>query len=295
MKNFNIDYSTRKEEPEEGILYLIGTPIGNISDISMRAINILKNIDVLACEDTRRTRKLLKILNINKRLISFHNFNEKKRINEILKFMFDRKKIALVSDAGLPVISDPGEYLVRKVRDHGYQVICIPGPCAALTSLVTSGFFSRRFIFEGFLPQKKKERSERLKIISKSAATSIIYEAPHKLLKLISDLKDYCGPARRIFISRELTKRFEENIEGRIEEIEAILLKKEPKGEFTIIVERNSEVKEVSISNENLDQLIINLIKKGKKAKEIKEELSNNFNFDKKIVYSRICEIKKLF
>ena len=297
MEKSNIVHFTRKEEPEEGILYLVGTPIGNISDISIRAINILNNIDFLACEDTRRTGKLLKILNINKKLISFHNFNEKKRISEILKFLEDKKKVALVSDAGLPIISDPGEYLVKEIRNKGYEVICIPGPCAALSSLVTSGFFSSRFTFEGFLPKKKKDRSERLKIISSNTATSIIYESPHKLLKLIKDLKDFCGPTRKLFISRELTKRFEENIEGTIEEIEAIFLQREPKGEFTIIVDRNSELQKTSINkigNDYLDTLIIKLIKKGKKSKEIKEELSNDYSFDKRFIYNRINEIKKL-
>ena len=154
--NLKLLSSHKKQEPENGFLYLVGTPIGNLSDISFRAINILKNVSLIACEDTRQTKKLMNKYEINNYLISFNKNNSFKKIPRIISELKAGKSIALVSDAGLPSICDPGEELVKEAKSKGFNIICIPGPCAALTALVSSGLPSSRFIFEGFLPKKKK-------------------------------------------------------------------------------------------------------------------------------------------
>ena len=173
MKN-NFPFSHRNKEPENSSLYLVGTPIGNLNDISFRAINILKNVSLIACEDTRQTKKLMNKYEIKNNLISFNKNNSFHKIPRIIDELKSGKAIALVSDAGLPSICDPGEDLVKEAKSKELNVICIPGPCAALTALVSSGINSSRFIFEGFLPRKKKERDKILLEISKSERTIVL-------------------------------------------------------------------------------------------------------------------------
>ena len=158
--NINTPSSHRCEEPESGVLYLVGTPIGNLNDISSRAINILKNVSLIACEDTRQTKKLTSRFDIKNKLISFNKHNSISKIPTIINNLKDGNSIALVSDAGMPTICDPGEDLVRNLKLNSLDIICIPGPCAALTALVSSGFSASKFIFEGFLPKKKREREK---------------------------------------------------------------------------------------------------------------------------------------
>ena len=188
--NINSSFSHKKQEPENSVLYIVGTPIGNLNDISLRALNILENVSLVACEDTRQTKKILSKFQIKNTLFSFNEHNSSKRIPKIFHDLKAGKSIALVSDAGLPSICDPGEDLIKKARLNGFKIICIPGPCAALTALVSSGMPSSKFIFFGFLPKKKKDRQILLEEISKSEKTCILYESPHRLKKLLKELKD---------------------------------------------------------------------------------------------------------
>ena len=260
MNNNNNLLSHRGEEPQEGVLYLVGTPIGNLSDLSYRAEHILRNVSLIACEDTRQTIKILNKFGIKKNLISFNQHNSKDKIPKIVSFLKGGRSIAIVSDAGLPTISDPGEELVKNIRRMGFEAICIPGPCAALTALVSSGLPTSKFIFEGFLPKKQIQRKKILLEISQNQKTTILYESPHRLLKLLDELKKYCGGDREIIVAKELTKKFEEHIGSNIDQVIKIFEKKEVIGEFTIVVkgvakEKSESVDKLEIKNE-LNELV---------------------------------------
>ena len=204
--------SHRDKEPEKGVLYLVGTPIGNLNDISPRAINILQNVSLIACEDTRQTIKIMNKFNISNNLISFNKHNSLNKIPGILDHLNDEKSIAIVSDAGMPSICDPGEDIVKAVKLAGFDVICIPGACAAITALISSGMPSSSFIFEGFLPKRKVNEKKILQEISTNEKTTIVYESPHRLKKLLRELFEFCGGEREIEVARELTKKYEEHI-----------------------------------------------------------------------------------
>ena len=233
---FNSLSSHNKQEPQSSVLYIVGTPIGNLSDLSIRAINILKNVSLIACEDTRQTKKIMSKYEFKNNLLSFNMHNSSKRIPKIIDFLKEGQSIGLVSDAGLPIICDPGEDLVRECRSNGLKIICIPGPCAAITALVSSGLPSSKFIFEGFLPKKKSEREKILLEISKNEKTTIVFESPHRLRKLLMELKEYCGGNRKIQVSKELTKKFEEHIGDNIDKALTFFENKEIIGEFTIVI-----------------------------------------------------------
>ena len=234
-----------EETTREPTLVVIGTPIGNLGDISERAIRELREVDLICCEDTRRTGKLLSLLNITPRpeLEVLNEHNEEKRANEILNRITAGLRVALVTDAGMPGICDPGEDLVKTIKDLGYDVICIPGPCAAIAALVSSGLPSSKFIFEGFLPKKKIIRDKTILEISKNQKTTIIYESPHRLKKLLKELQKFCGGSREIEIAREITKKFEEHTRGDLDYVVDFFKDKEPIGEFTILL-RGIEKKE---------------------------------------------------
>ena len=234
--NNDILLSHRKEEPENGTLYMVGTPIGNLNDISQRALNILKNVSLIACEDTRLTKKIMSKFNISNKLISFNKHNSSIKIPKIIKDLKEGKSIAIVSDAGIPGICDPGEEIARSVRKEGIDIICVPGACAAITALVSSGLPSSSFVFEGFLPKKQIEREKILLEISKNQKTTIIYESPHRLKKLLKELNDFCGGDREIMVARELTKKFEEHIGNNINEVMNFFNDKDILGEITIVV-----------------------------------------------------------
>ncbi len=244
--------SHRKAEPENGILYLVGTPIGNLNDISLRALNILKNVSLVACEDTRQTKKIMNKFNISNKLISFNKHNSLIKIPNLIKDLKEGKSIAIVSDAGMPGICDPGEDITKLVKSQGIGIICIPGACAAITALVSSGLPSSSFVFEGFLPRKKSERDKILLEISKTIKTTIIYESPKRLKKLLNELLDFCGGDREIMVARELTKKFEEHIGSNISEVLESFKDKEVVGEITIIIKGINKKKDF-----NLDKLII--------------------------------------
>ena len=243
--NNNYLLSHRKEEPEKGILYIVGTPIGNLNDISLRALNILNNVSLVACEDTRQTKKLMYKFNISNKLISFNKHNSLFKIPNLIKDLKEGKSIAIVSDAGMPGICAPGEEIVRIVKSEGIDIICVPGACAAITALVSSGLPSSSFVFEGFLPKKKFDREKILLQISKNEKTTIIYESPKRLMKLLKELQEFCGGDREIMVARELTKKFEEHVSSNIDNVMELFKDKEIIGEITIVIKGLS--KEISI------------------------------------------------
>ena len=256
--NTKVTLSHRNKEPENGILYLVGTPIGNLNDISIRAINILRGVSLIACEDTRKTGKLLKYFDISNKLISFHKYNSINKVDFLINKLRENASIALVSDAGMPLISDPGEIIVKKAKENNFDVICIPGPCAALSALVSSGLDTSRFTFYGFIPKSTLLRRSIMRAIWESKNTSIIYESPKRVLKLLIDLKEICGGDRKIVLMKELTKRFERHYGNNINDVIKEIEFKEPKGEFTLIISGNSEnalVNEISLI-EDLKELI---------------------------------------
>ena len=234
---------------KEGILYIVATPIGNLEDITLRAIRILKEVDLIAAEDTRHTLKLLNHLEISKPMISYHRHNEQVRTDNLIKELKEGKNIALVSDAGTPGICDPGEEIIKKCIEENIKVIPIPGACAMINALITSGIETKEFTFIGFLPLNKKTRKEKLEEIKKSNKTIILYEAPHKLKNTLNDLK-FILEERNIVLARELTKVHEEYIRGSIEEL--IERADALKGEFVIIIEKNSCNEENKLNNLSL-------------------------------------------
>ena len=234
--NNNSLLSHRKEEPENGILYIVGTPIGNLNDISLRALNILSNVSFVACEDTRQTKKIMNKFNISNKLISFNKHNSLIKIPKIMKDLKEGKSIAIVSDAGMPGICDPGEDVVRSVKSEGIDMICVPGACAAITALVSSGLPSSSFAFEGFLPKKKIDREQILLEISNNEKTTIIYESPKRLKTLLKELLEFCGGDREIMVARELTKKFEEHVSNNINNVMEFFKDKEIIGEITIVI-----------------------------------------------------------
>ena len=278
--------SHRNIEPENGILYLVGTPIGNLADISQRALNILEKVFLVACEDTRQTKKMMNTYKISNKMESFNLHNSFKKIPKIIDSLNTGKSIALVSDAGMPGICDPGEELVRRSILAGNEVICIPGPCAAITALVSSGLPSSKFTFEGFLPKKKKEREKILLEISKCEKTTIIYESPHKLNVLLKELKEYCGGSREIRVARELTKKFEEHIGQNVDEIIEFFNNNEPKGEFTILVKGTLNKKNSSVNNLLLREELHELVSLGLTLSAASKYLAKKNNLSKNVIYN---------
>ena len=282
----NSSLSHRKEEPEEGILYLVGTPIGNLNDMSPRAINILANVSLIACEDTRQTRKIMNKFSISNNLVSFNKENSLKKIPNLINDLKAGKSIALVSDAGMPGICDPGENLVRHVKSQGYDVICIPGACAAITALVSSGMPSSKFIFEGFLPKKKVDREKILFEISKNEKTTIVYESPHRLKKFLRELLDFCGGEREILVARELTKKFEEHVVNRIDSTVEFFKDKEVIGEITIVIRGIHKDKNEEINKSDLKKDLNELTNAGLSLSAASKYLAKKYGIKKNIIYN---------
>ena len=220
----------------KGKLYIVPTPIGNMGDITLRAIEVLKNCDLVIAEDTRVTGKLLSLLGIKIETLSMHKFNEHRRLDYVKNLLEDGKKIAYCSDAGTPGISDPGFLIVRECNRNDIPLEVLPGATAFIPALVASGLAAERFVFEGFLPQKKG-RQTRFKELAIETRTMIFYESPFRLVKTLTELGQYLGNARNACVSREITKLFEENRRGTLEELAAHYTKTAPKGEIVIIVE----------------------------------------------------------
>ena len=217
-------------------LFLVPTPIGNLEDITFRSVRILNEVDLILAEDTRTSGKLLKYFDIKTPMKSFHMHNEHKVLDKMIDKLKLGIKIALISDAGTPGISDPGFLLVRACVEHGIETECLPGATALIPALVQSGFPTDRFIFEGFLPPKKG-RQTRLKLWSEETRTIVFYESPHKIFKTLSQLQEFVGGDRRLSVSRELSKKFEETVRGTVNELILHFTNKAPKGEFVIVLE----------------------------------------------------------
>ena len=224
-----------KDGSGKGILYIVSTPIGNLDDITLRALKILRHVDLIAAEDTRRTRRLLSHFDIHTPLVSYFEHNELKRLDKLLSHLKRGKEIALVSDAGTPGISDPGFRLIQQAIEKGIPVIPIPGPSAVIAALSISGLATDSFYFAGFLPRKGGKRRKLLEKLGDLDGTSILYESPHRLMKTLGDLLEICGD-RQIVVTRELTKAFEEAIRGSICEVINALEGRRIKGEVTIVL-----------------------------------------------------------
>ena len=281
--NTKVTLSHRNKEPENGILYLVGTPIGNLNDISIRAINILRGVSLIACEDTRKTGKLLKYFDISNKLISFHKYNSINKVDFLINKLKEDASIALVSDAGMPLISDPGEIIVKKAKENNFDIICVPGPCAAISALVSSGIDTSRFTFYGFIPKSTLLRKSILRAIWESKNTSIIYESPKRVLKLLNDLKEICGGDRNIVLMKELTKRFERHYGNNINDVIKEIEFNDPKGEFTLIISGNSE--NSLVNKISLIEDLRELINAGLSNASASNYLSKKSGFSKNEIY----------
>ncbi len=221
-------------------LYIVPTPIGNLDDITIRAIDTLKNSDLILSEDTRHAKKLLSHYKITTKVKSYHLNNEHKKVDEYVEFMLQDKIISLITDAGTPCISDPGFLLIREAIKKGIQITCLPGPTALIPALVLSGLPSDAFIFEGFLP-RKKGRKTKLKEISHNSITTVIYESPYRIIKTLSDLLEFLGSDREISVSREISKIYEETFRGSVSDAIVHFSDKKIKGEFVICINKEKD------------------------------------------------------
>jgi len=272
-----------------GNLYLVPVPIGNLRDITLRALEILKKVEIIAAEDTRITRSLLSHYQIKSgRLISLHKYNEKKRIPEILELLEQGKDIAVVSDAGSPGISDPASLLVQEAIDHQINIIPLPGATAIIPALTASGFNTESFLFLGFLPLTAKHRKEKLSLIKNSIHTVILYEAPHRIKRTLTELSEYIDN-RRICLAREITKIYEEFIRGNIQDIITNFNIKE-KGEFVIVIEGNKRSEQ--IDRTEINQYIEELLGQGLSSKTIAQMVANRFRISANSAYSMVLKLK---
>jgi len=270
-----------------GLLYVVATPIGNLEDITLRALRVLKEVDVIAAEDTRHTQKLLAHYNIRTPLVSYHEHNEKSRARELVNELKSGKTIALVTDAGMPAISDPGYRLIVEAIAAGIRIVPIPGASALSTALAASGLPTDRFVFEGFLSAKQKERRSRLQELSGEARTLVFYEAPHRLLESLGDMRDLLGD-REIVIARELTKLHEEFLRGPVSAAIEKFSATEARGEITLLVRGARE--STAISAERLKAEIGQLKAQGLRVKEIAEMLGEKYAVAKRDVYRLAIE-----
>jgi 16S rRNA (cytidine1402-2'-O)-methyltransferase len=218
-----------------GALYLVATPIGNLEDITYRAVNVLSSVDLVAAEDTRKTKILLDHYKISKPMMSYYSYNEKARAPQLIEKLLSGQSIALVSDAGTPGISDPAFHIVQQALENGIPIIPIPGPTAFISALIASGLPTDRFVFEGFLPQKKG-RKTKWESLKPETRTLIFYESPHRIIKTLTDIQAYFGD-RNVVVARELTKKFEEIVRGPVRSVLAELSRNQTRGEYVIIVE----------------------------------------------------------
>ena len=268
---------------EKGILYLVSTPIGNLEDISFRAIRILKEVHLIAAEDTRTTSILLKHYNISTPMLSYHKFNEIKRASELIDKLDRGENIAVVSDAGTPAISDPSQIIVQEAIKNDIKVVPIPGACALLSALISSGISTDKFTFVGFLPNRKKDRISLLTNLKNRQETIVCFEAPHRLKSALLDIKEVFGN-RKIAIAKEITKLYENFYRGKIEDILNNFSKVNLKGEFTIIIEGKCDNPEIA------DAKILSALKKlvneknYSKSKAVKQ-ISQKFNLERNRIY----------
>ena len=273
-------------ENKIGTLYIVATPIGNLEDITLRAIRILKEVDLIAAEDTRHTLKLLNHLEISKPLISYHRHNEDVKSDVLIDKLQEGKNIALVSDAGTPGICDPGEEIIKKCIELEINIVPIPGACAMINSLICSGIDTKEFTFLGFLPLNKKLRKDKLEEIEKSDKTTIIYEAPHKIETTLKDLNQVLNSERKVTIAREITKIHEEFIRGNIDDL--IQKTQDVKGEMVLIIEGNKNISEENELNKlSIEEHYKFYENQGFSKKDIIKKIAKDRNVNKNEVYQK--------
>jgi len=278
---------------EQGTLYLCATPIGNLEDVTLRVLRTLKEADLIAAEDTRRTRKLLAHYGIHTRLVSYHEHNRRSRGDQILALLQAGKQVALVTDAGLPGISDPGEEIAARALAEGIKVVPLPGPNAALTALAASGLPAARFSFEGFLPVQPAARKERLQSLTEETRTLIFYEAPHRLQRTLQDLLAVLGD-RKIAVARELTKVHEEVWRGSLSA--ALAYFQNPRGEFTLVVagakKQKTAAPEKPVSRAAIAEKVRTLEAGGKDRREALKEAARQLKLKRRDVYTALVQTK---
>lgn len=278
-----------KNNSNSGTLYIVGTPIGNLGDISPRAIETLKSVDFIAAEDTRVSLKLLTHFNVKKPLISCHKHNIAARANEITERLLNGDNCAVISDAGMPCVSDPGEELVRMAAENGINVVTVPGPCALISAITVSGFSTSRFSFEGFLSVTSKQRKKHLEEIKAYPYTLIFYEAPHKLKYTLQDLLDILGD-RKIALCRELTKLHEEVLRGNISDMISLYEEKQPKGEYVLVVEGYNGGGEKKFNIEDAAKIAEKFIQDGEKQSEACKKAAEISGLKKSDIYKYLIE-----
>ena len=273
---------------DNGILYLVATPIGNLEDITIRALNTLKSVDIILAEDTRKTLKLLNHFEISKKLISFYRHNEGVKIDYVLSLLKEGKNLAVVSDAGTPGISDPGEDLVKACIESNIKIVPVPGSVAFIQGLIVSGFDTTRFVFEGFLPMNKRGRRERLLKLQNEERTMIFYEAPHKLRYTLKDFLEYFGEDRRIVLAREITKIHEEFLRMTLKEACEYYENIDIKGEFVVLVEGATPIKEDIISDLSIEDLMKKYLEEGMDKKSAMKQVAKDKGITKSEVYKKL-------
>jgi len=284
------------ENKDTGILYICGTPIGNLEDITLRALKILKEVNLIAAEDTRHTKKLLNHYQINTKITSYYEYNKFKKAPYLVEILKNGQDIALVSDAGMPGISDPGYVLINLALKNNLKIIPVPGVSALITALVVSGLPTDKFVFEGFLPRKIKERKRYFKSIENEERTIIFYETPHRLKKALKDMLEIWGD-RKVVIARELTKLYEEIIRGKLSQVIAEIDSKEIKGEITLIVQGGIK-KEANDTIDFLkDECILQeylkkLKNQGYSNKDIIKITQEKLNIPKNLIYKKLLEMQ---
>lgn len=276
-----------------GIIYIVGTPIGNLSDFSPRAIQTLREVDFIAAEDTRVTLKLLNHFDIRKPLVSYHEHNLRERGEAIIQRVLDGENVAVVSDAGMPCVSDPGEDIVRLAAEADIQTIVIPGPSAAISALCISGLSTSRFSFEGFLSTNRKNRREHLQSLIGNTHTLIFYEAPHKLLDTLKDMASTFGADRKISLCREMTKIHEQVFRTTLEKAIQYYSENTPKGEFVLILEGAQKPVEPEITFEQAVKEAAQLVESGVRVADAAKQVSAHTPFKKSEIYSALISISR--
>lgn len=281
-------------DPKPGTLYLVGTPIGNLEDMTFRAVRILQSVDAIAAEDTRHTGRLLQHFQIQTPQVSYYEHNQKSRIPDMVRRLQQGQAIALVTDAGMPGISDPGYELVRVCVEEGIPVVPIPGPTAAISALVVSGLPSDRFVFEGFLPNNSPaRRRERLEELKAESRTLVFYEAPHRLRQTLGDIASVFGGDRTLVLAREITKLHEEVWRGTVADAIAHYSQREPAGEFTLVV-AGAELSQPILSEEALIAELQDLLKQGLSRSQASRQLAQQTSLPRRQIYQLALSIPEL-
>lgn len=272
-----------------GTFYVIGTPIGNLGDITLRQLDVLSEVDFICAEDTRVTLKLLNHYDIKKQLISFHEHSSKADAQRIIDRLLSGESCGIVTDAGMPCISDPGEVLVKMCAENNIDVKVVPGPSAVVSAVAVSGLSTRRFTFEGFLPVQKKERMERLEKLRHETAVMVFYEAPHKLKATLADMSDFFGGERRISLCRELTKLHEEVLRFTLAESMEYYNINDPKGEFVIVLDGAPETLGTEITVEQALEQVRKLVDMGERPVDACKAVAKEYGLKKGELYSAFC------